>query len=80
MRLSYMFSLWVVGAIGVLALTACGTSETQGIAPASEAELAAEVATGYIPSAKVGEHMGEVGTVRGSVVDYNYKHSAKGRP
>ena len=24
--------------------------------------------------------MGEVGTVRGSVVDYNYKHSAKGRP
>ena len=80
MRLSYMFSLWVFGAIGVLALTACGTSETQGIAPASEAELVAEVATGYIPSAKAGEHMGEVGTVRGSVVDYNYKHSAKGRP
>ena len=45
MRLSYMFSLWVFGAIGVLALTACGTSETQGIVPASEAELAAEVAT-----------------------------------
>lgn len=80
MRLSYVFSLLVFGVIGVLALTACGTSETRGIAPASEAELAADVAAGYIPSAKAGEHMGEVGTVRGSVVDYNYNQSAKGRP
>ena len=80
MRLSYVFSLLAFGAIGMLALSACGGSETQGIAPASEAELAVDVAAGYIPSAKAGEHMGEVGTVRGSVVDYNYRQSAKGRP
>ena len=80
MRLSYVFSLLVFGAIGMLALTACGGSETQGVAPASEAELAADVAAGYIPSSSAGEHMGEVGTVRGSVKDYNYMSGAKGRP
>ena len=80
MRLRYVISLLVFGAIGVPALTACGGSGAQGIAPASEAELAIDVAAGYIPSSKDEEHMGEVGTVRGSVVDYNYKQSAKGRP
>ena len=68
------------GAIGVLALTACGGSGPQGIAPASKAELAEDVAAGYISSSKAGEHMGEVGTVRGSVKDYNYISGAKGRP
>ena len=33
-----------------------------------------------ISSSEAGEHMGEESTVRGSVVDYNYRQSAKGRP
>ncbi len=112
MRLSYVCSLLVFGAIGVLALSACGGSEAQGIAPASKAESAADVvrpsqapaptetpaptatslpaptatpisapvAVDYISSSTAREHMGEVGTVRGSVVDYNYRQSAKDRP
>ena len=82
MRMYYVFSLLILGAIGALALAGCGGSstneaqdtETQGAA------LAAAEALGYIPSSKAGGHMGEEGTVRGSVKDYNYISGAKGRP
>ena len=83
MGLSYVLSSLILGAIGALALAGCGGSstnvaqdtETQGAALATAAE-----ALGYIPSSKAGEHMGEEGTVRGSVKDYNYISGAKGRP
>ena len=91
MGLSYVFSLSILGAIGALALAGCGGSstnvaqdtETQGAALTSAevaASAAAAEALGYIPSSKAGEHMGEEGTVRGSVKDYNYISGAKGRP
>ena len=83
MRMYYVFSLLILGAIGALALAGCGGSstnvaqdtETQGAALGTAAE-----ALGYIPSSKAGEHMGEEGTVRGSVKAYNYISGAKGRP
>ena len=80
MRRSHAFQLLVFGAIGVLALTACGGSEPRGVAPASATELAADSSAGYISSSAAGEHMGEDGTVRGTVQDYVYKHTAKGKP
>ena len=82
MGLSYVFSSLILGAIGALALTGCGGSSTN-VAQDTEtqgAALAAAEALGYIPSSKAGEHMGEEGTVRGSVKDYNYISGAKGRP
>jgi hypothetical protein len=78
----YVFSLLILGAIGALALAGCGGSSTN-VAQDTEtqgAALAAAEALGYIPSSKAGEHMGEEGTVRGSVKDYNYISGAKGRP
>ena len=82
MGLSYVFSSLILGAIGALALTGCGGSSTN-VAQDTEtqgAALAAAEALGYIPSSKAGEHMGEEGTVRGSVKAYNYISGAKGRP
>ena len=82
MRMDYVFSLVILGAIGALALAGCGGSSTN-VAQDTEtqgAALAAAEALGYIPSSKAGEHMGEEGTVRGSVKDYNYISGAKGRP
>jgi len=82
MRMYYVFSLLILGAIGALALAGCGGSSTN-VAQDTEtqgAALAAAEALGYIPSSKAGEHMGEEGTVRGSVKDYNYISGAKGRP
>ena len=82
MGLSYVFSLLILGAIGALALAGCGGSSTN-VAQDTEtqgAALAAAEALDYIPSSKAGEHMGEEGTVRGSVKDYNYISGAKGRP
>ena len=82
MGLSYVLSSLILGAIGALALAGCGGSSTN-VAQDTEtqgAALAAAEALGYIPSSKAGEHMGEEGTVRGSVKAYNYISGAKGRP
>ena len=82
MGLSYIYSSLILGAIGALALAGCGGSSTN-VAQDTEtqgAALAAAEALGYIPSSKAGEHMGEEGTVRGSVKAYNYISGAKGRP
>ena len=82
MRMNYTFTSLILGAIGALALAGCGGSSTN-VAQDTEtqgAALAAAEALGYIPSSKAGEHMGEEGTVRGSVKDYNYISGAKGRP
>jgi len=79
MRLRYFFPLLIVGAIGALAVIGCGGSggnEDQ----AAAADASATEALGYISSSKAGEHMGEEGTVRGSVKAYNYISGAKGRP
>ena len=83
MRLSYLFSLLVLGTIGLVALAACGRSEPIADAPASAAELAelaADAAAGYIPSSTAGDHIGEVKTVKGRVTEYSYKTGAKGKP
>lgn len=80
MQLGNLIRLLVFGAVGALVLTSCGGSDARGIAPASEATLAADAAAGYISSSTAGENMGEVGTVRGTVQDYAYKHTAPGSP
>ncbi len=77
--MNHVFSFLVLGTIGLLALAACGGS-AQGIAPASEGELAADAAASYISSSTAGEHIGEEGTVRGNVQEYLYKQSEKGKP
>jgi len=89
MRVRYLLPLLVLGAIGTLALTGCGGSggnvaqeadASAAEAAASAADASAAEAAGYIPSAKAGDHMGEEGTVQGSVKAYNYISGAKGRP
>ncbi len=83
MGLRHLFQLLVLGTIGALAFTGCGGSggnaaqdaEAQGAASAAETE-----AMGFIPSSKAAEHMGEEGTVRGSVKDYQFISGGKGRP
>ena len=70
----------VLGVIGILALAPSGGSKPKAVASASEAELSADAAAGYISSSKAGEHIGEDGTVKGSVTDYSYKTGAKGKP
>ena len=88
MRLNWLFPASVLVLITPLAVVACGGSG-ESVAPGSVAGAATDVADvavaasealGYIPSPKAGDHMGEVGTVRGSVKDYNYISGAKGRP
>ena len=88
MRLNWLFPASLLVLITPLAVVACGGSGGS-VAPGSDAGAAADVAVvdvaasealGYIPSPKAGEHMGEVGTVRGSVKDYNYMSGSKGRP
>ena len=80
MRLRFFSPLLILGAIGALAVAGCGGNEGQGAAPADAADASATEALGYISSSKAGEHMGEDGTVRGSVKAYNYISGAKGRP
>ncbi len=93
MRVRYLLSLLVLGAIGTLALSGCGgsggnvaqeadakTSAQDAEAAASAADASAAEAAGYIPSSKAGDHMGEEATVQGSVKAYNYISGAKGRP
>ncbi len=90
MRLRYLHPLLVLGAVGILGLTACGGSggnvaqeadaKSSAEAAASAADAVSAEAAGYIPSSKAGDHMGEEGTVQGSVKAYNYISGAKGRP
>ena len=77
MRLNYARPLLILGAIGVLVLASCGGSEAKGIAPPSDAALADIAAAGYISSSVAREHMGEDGTVKGTVQDYNYNKTGK---
>lgn len=83
MRVRHLLPLLVLGTIGALAFTGCGGSggnvgqdtEAEGAATAAETE-----AMGFIPSSKAAEHMGEEGTVRGNVKDYQFISGGKGRP
>ena len=72
----------VLGTIGTLAFTGCGGNGAQGTEAqaAAAADVSATEAMGYIPSSKAEEHMGEAGTVRGSVKDYQFISGGKGRP
>ena len=86
MRLNWLFPASVLVLIIPLAVVACGGGSGGSVVPGSDAgaaavvDVAASEALGYIPSPRAGEHMGGVGTVRGSVKAYNYISGAKGRP
>jgi len=77
MRLKWFCTASLLVLISPLAVIACGGSSGS---VGSDADVAASEALGYIPSSKAAEHMGEEGTVRGSVKAYNYISGAKGRP
>ncbi len=82
MRASYWFPLLILGLIGTLSVIACGGA-SGSVAQEAEAQAADVIATeamGFIPSPKAGEHVGEEGTVRGSVKDYQYVSGKTGRP
>jgi len=79
MRLNWFSTASLLVLISSLAVIACGRSGGI-VVPESDADVAASEALGYIPSSKAGEHLGEEGTVKGSVKDYNYISGAKGRP
>ena len=59
--------------------------DSGGAAAAADAQDPGAMATeseamGYIPSAKAGDHIGEEGTVRGVVKDYQWISGRSGRP
>ena len=83
MRVSHLFSLLILGAIGALAIIGCGASSGdggQGAAAAGAVDDSATEAMGFIPSSKAGQHMGEEVTVRGLVKDYQWISGKPGRP
>ncbi len=83
MRVRHLLPLLVLGTIGAMAFTGCGGAGgnvVQDTEAQSAASAAATEAMGYIPSFKAAEHMGEEGTVRGSVKDYQFISGGKGRP
>ena len=83
MRLNRLFPASLLVLISPLAVIACcgsGGSEAPDSDSGAAADVAASEALGYIPSPKAGEHMGEEGTVRGTVKDYQYVTGRAGRP
>ena len=88
MRLNRLFPASLLVFVSPLVVVACGGSGASvGSSPDAGAatdvavvDVAASEALGYIPSSKAEEHMGEAGTVRGSVKGYNYISGGKGRP
>ena len=79
-----MFPLLALGLIGILALSAaCGPSSPADEAGGGQgaADMAAETeAMGMIPSSKAAEYIGQEGTVRGVVKDYQWISGRSGRP
>ena len=86
MSVNGLFTLLVFGMIGAMAFTACGENapqltEEQRVAEAAWAEVAAvSEALGYIASSKASEHLGDEGTVRGTITDYQYTSDVTGKP
>lgn len=85
MRASIVIPIFVLGIIGVLALTGCGASSESSASVNGSAETGESVdseteAMGMIPSSKAGEHMGKEVTVRGLVKDYQWISGKPGRP
>ena len=86
MRAKGLFSLLVFGIISAMAISACGEeapqlTESQRAAEAAWAEAAAvSEALGYLASSKSSEHLGDEGTVRGTITDYQYNSDADGKP
>ena len=90
MRKNYQISLLILGVMAILATIGCGPSAggdggAKAGSPAASGVGAVAMASeskalGYIPSSEAGSHLGEEGTVRGSVKDYQYQSGKKGRP
>jgi len=86
MRAKRLFSLLIFGIISAMAITACGEdapqlTESQRAAEAAWAEVAAfSEALGYIASSKASKHIGDEGTVRGTITDYQYNSDVDGKP
>ncbi len=91
--MSYRIPLLIVGMIAILAALACGPSASSDGAAKADSAASPDVgaadaggiaseskALGYIPSSEAGAHLGEEGTVRGHVKDYQYQSGKKGRP
>lgn len=82
MRAQVSLPLVMICLLMAAALTACGGTGAKPVASVgldSAAVVDAEAA-GYIPSIKAGEHVGEQGTVKGRVRDYQYHDGKKGKP
>ena len=81
-----LFSILVLGIISAMAITACGgnapeLTESQKAAEAAWAEAAAvSEAMGYIASSKASKHLGDEGTVRGTITEYQYNSDSDGKP
>ena len=79
MRTKQAFPMVLATLIALMAMAACGSSSSSGgdavqpSATQSEAALKAEeaaVAAGYVPAARMAEHMDKEVTVQGVVADY----------
>jgi hypothetical protein len=80
-----LLPLVLLALISIVVIISCGGSS--GSVPAEKEPQAADPAVadaseamGYIPSSKAAEHMGEEGTVRGYVKDYQWISGKPGRP
>ena len=81
-----LFSLLVFGIISAMAFTACGEdapelTESQKAAEDAWAESAAiSEAMGNIASSKASKHIGDEGTVRGTITNFQYDSDMTGKP
>ena len=81
-----LFHLLVFGNISAMAFTACGEdapelTESQGVAEAAWADAAAiSEAKGSIASSRASKHLGDEGTVRGTITGYQYDSDMTGKP
>jgi hypothetical protein len=81
-----LFSLLVFGIISAMAFTACGEdapelTESQRVAEAAWADAAAiSEAKGFIAYARASKHLGDEGTVRGTITNYQYDSDMTGKP
>ena len=86
MGANHLFSLLVFGIISPMTFTACGEdapelTESQRVAEAAWADTAAiSEAKGYIASSRASKHLGDEGTVRSTITDYQYDSDMTGKP
>lgn len=81
-RFKRIFPLLIGSLFMAAALAACGGTGAKPIDSVASSEVDADAiaAAGYIPSIRAIDHVGETGTVKGLIRDYQYHDGKPGKP